>query len=179
VKKSIVMKPVPAQTGFSLMELMTALTVLGVLLAVAGPGLADFVDESRLSGSSRDLVVDFALARNEAAMRAQRVTVCTSSDGATCANDDWNNGRLVFIDNNGTVGDVDVGDLILSTTPALDPAIVTDPDGAADAFFLSFDPRGRLAAPGQIEVCSAGHERRVVNIHRSGGATLDREAVEC
>ncbi len=92
--------------------------------------------------------------------------------------DSWNDGRLVFIDN-GTLGDVDGGDLILSTTPALDPAIETNPDGAADAFFLSFDPRGRLAAPGQIEVCSAGHERRVVNIHRSGGATLDREAVEC
>jgi len=174
----MVMKPVPAQTGFSLMELMTALTVLGVLLALAGPGLADFVEESRLSGSARDFVVDFALARNEAAMRGQRVTVCTSTDGATCETDSWNDGRLVFIDN-GTLGDVDGGDLILSTTPALDPAIVTDPDGAADAFFLSFDPRGRLAAPGQIEVCSAGHERRVVNIHRSGGATLDREAVEC
>ncbi len=82
----MVMKPVPAQTGFSLMELMTALTVLGVLLALAGPGLADFVEESRLSGSSRDFVVDFALARNEAAMRGQRVTVCTSTDGATCEN---------------------------------------------------------------------------------------------
>jgi type IV fimbrial biogenesis protein FimT len=172
------MKPVLAQTGFSLMELMTALTVLGVLLALAGPGLADFVDESRLSGSSRDFVVDFALARNEAAMRAQPVTVCTSTDGATCANDSWNNGRLVFVDANAD-GDVDAGDLILSTTPALDPAILTDPDGAADAFFLSFTPTGRLAALGRIEVCSPGHQRRVVELHRSGAATLDREAVEC
>ncbi len=174
----MVMKPIPAQTGFSLMELMTALTVLGILLALAGPGLGNIVDESRLSGSARDLVVDFALARNEAAMRGQRVTVCTSADGATCATDSWNDGRLVFIDND-TVGDVDGGDVILSTTPALDPSIETNPTGAAGAFFLSFEPRGRLAAPGQVEVCSAGHERRVVNIHRSGAATLDREAVVC
>jgi type IV fimbrial biogenesis protein FimT len=174
----MVMKPLPAQTGFSLMELMTALTVLGVLLALAGPGLGNLVEESRLSGSARDFVVDFALARNEAAMRGQRVTVCTSTDGATCATDSWNDGRLVFIDN-GTVGDVDGGDLILSTTPGLDPSIDTTPIGAADAFFLSFEPRGRLAAPGRVQVCSTGHERRVVNIHRSGAATLDREAVVC
>jgi len=174
----MVMKPLPAQTGFSLMELITALTVLGVLLALAGPGFANFIDESRLSGSARDFVVDFALARNEAAMRGQRVTVCTSTDGATCENASWDDGRLVFIDN-GAVGDVDGGDLILSTTPALDPSIETTPVGAAGAFFLSFEPRGRLAAPGQIQVCSTGHERRVVNIQRSGAATLDREAVEC
>lgn len=174
----MVMKPLPVQAGYSLMELMTALTVLGILLALAGPGFANFVDESRLSGSARDFVVDFALARNEAAMRGQRVTVCTSDDGADCATDSWNDGRLVFIDN-GTVGEVDGGDLILSATPGLDPSIETTPTGATEAFFLSFEPRGRLAAPGQIEVCSTGHERRVVNIHRSGGATLDREAAEC
>jgi type IV fimbrial biogenesis protein FimT len=172
------MEPAPAQTGFTLLELMTAIAVVGILLALAGPGLADFVEESRLSGSSRDFVVDLALARNEAAMRGQRVTVCTSGDGTTCANDSWANGRLVFIDA-GTVGDVDSGDVILSTTPALDAAIETTPIGAPDVFFLSFVPRGRLAAPGQIQVCLTGHERRVVNIHRSGAATLDREAVEC
>ncbi len=172
------MKPAPAQTGFTLLELMIALSVLGVLLVLAGPGLANFVAESRLSGSSRDLVVDFALARNEAVMRRQRVTVCTSTDAATCDNASWNDGRIVFIDN-GTVGDVDGGDLILSTTPALASSIVTTPIGAAGAFFLSFTQSGRLAAPGRIQVCSPGHERRVVNIHASGAATLDREAVVC
>lgn len=172
------MRPIPVQEGFSLMELMTAIAVLGILLAVAGPGLANFVEESRLSGSSRDFVVDFALARNEAVMRGQRVTVCTSTDGASCANESWNDGRLVFIDD-GAMGTVDAGDLVLSTTPALDPSIVTTPIGATDAFFLSFTPGGRLAALGQIQVCSSGHERRVVNIHRSGAATLDREAVAC
>jgi type IV fimbrial biogenesis protein FimT len=179
VKESIVMNPVPAQSGVSLLELMIAVTILGILLALSGPGLADFVEESRLSGSSREFVVDFALARNEAAMRGQPVTVCTSADGAACANDSWGNGRLVFVDNNGTVGVVDAGDLILSTTPALNTAIETTPTGAAGAFFLSFAPNGQLAAPGRIQVCLPGHERRVVNIHRSGSATLDRETVTC
>jgi type IV fimbrial biogenesis protein FimT len=172
------MQPAPAQTGFTLMELMTALAVLGILLVLAAPGLGNLVDESRLSGSARDFVVDFALARNEAAMRGRRVTVCTSTDGATCANASWNDGRLVFLDN-GVVGAVNVGDVILSTTPALDPSIATTPVDAAGAFFLSFEPSGRLAAPGRVQVCSTGHERRVVNIHRSGAATLDREAVVC
>jgi type IV fimbrial biogenesis protein FimT len=172
------MKPLLAQAGFSLLELMTAVAIIGLLLALTGPGLANFVAESRLSASSRDFVVDFALARNEAVMRGQRVTVCTSTDGATCANDSWDSGRLVFVDN-GAVGTVDAGDVILSTTPALDPSIVTNPIDAAGDFFLSFAPSGRLDAPGRIEICSAGRERRVVNIHRSGAATLDREAVVC
>ena len=174
----MVMKPVPAQKGFTLLELMTALAVLGLLLGLAGPGLANFIEESRLSGSSRDFVIDFALARSEAVMRAQRVTVCTSTDGATCANDSWNDGRLVFVDN-GTVGTVDAGDLILSKTPALHSSIATTPTGAAAAYFFSYAPSGQLTALGQIQVCAPGHERRVVNIHRSGAATLDREAVVC
>ena len=175
------MKPAPAQTGFTLLELMIALTVLGVLLVVASPGLGRLVDGTRLSGSSRDFVVDFSLARNEAAMRGRRVTVCSSANGATCATTTWNTGRLVYIDDNGagTVGVVDAGEVILSTTPALNPSIVTTPFGAATAYFLSFEPRGRLAAPGQIRVCIPGHERRVVNLHRSGTATLDRETTIC
>lgn len=172
------MKPSPGQAGFTLLELMTAVAVLGVLLALAGPGLADFVEESRLSGSARDFVVDLSLGRNEAVMRGQRVTVCTSADGTTCTNDSWNGGRIVFIDG-GTVGDLDAGDFILSTTPPLNPAIETTDIGAASDFFFSFDPSGRLAAPGRIQVCTTGHQRRVVNIHRSGSATLDREPVVC
>jgi len=35
-------------------------------------------------------VIDLAMARNEAVMRAGTVTVCTSANMTSCANADWN-----------------------------------------------------------------------------------------
>ena len=174
----MVMNPLSSQRGFSLMELMIALGMVAVLLGIGVPAMNDFVQASRLSGSSRALVVDFALARNEAALRAQRVTVCTSTDMTSCSNASWNDGRLIFVDN-GAVGAVDGGDLVLSQSPALNSAVTTVPAGAAGAFFISYTQTGRLANWGQIRLCTTDHEQRLVNIHRSGSTTLDRTGVTC
>ena len=92
------MKSAMPQKGFTLLELMVTITIAGILLAVAVPALGTFVRGSRLSGSARDFVVDFALARNEAVLRATTVSVCTSTDLTTCDASGWGSGRLVFID---------------------------------------------------------------------------------
>ena len=174
----MVMKPESAQRGYSLIELMIALGMVAVLLGIAVPAMNDFVQASRLSSSSRALVIDFALARNEAALRAQRVTVCTSTNMTSCSNSSWNDGRLVFVDN-GAAGTVDGGDVILAQTAALNSAVTTVPAGAAGAFFMSYTPTGRLTNWGQIRLCTTDHEQRLVNIHRSGSTTLDRTGVTC
>jgi type IV fimbrial biogenesis protein FimT len=167
----------PAHRGFTLLELMAAIGIAAIVLGFAVPAITGFVSGAQLRGAARDFVVDFQLARSEAALRARRVTVCTSADMMLCTNRSWDDGRLVFVDG-GAEGTLDAGDQILSQTAPLGSPVTTTASGIAAAYFISFAPNGMLAGTGTIELCAPGKERRVVNILRSGSATLDR-AVPC
>jgi type IV fimbrial biogenesis protein FimT len=166
------------QRGFTLLEMMTAIAVVGIVLGLAVPALNRFVEASNLSGSARGFVVDLQLARSEAALRAQRVTVCTSTEMASCETGSWDDGRLVFVDA-GTVGSVDAGDVILSQTEPLNDAVTTASTGIATANFISYAQNGMLTGPGTISLCVTGQDQRIVNIFRSGSASLDRTATVC
>lgn len=71
--------------GLTLVELLVAMVIAGVLLAIAGPNLYDFVLIQRLKGVNAELVTDLQLARSEAAARGQwgRV-VFERDDDRTC-----------------------------------------------------------------------------------------------
>ena len=172
------MKTARHQYGFTLLELMVSLSIAGILLAIAVPSLVDFVRTTRLAGSSREIVVDLSLARNEAILRAAPVTVCTSTDLATCSNSGWGDGRLIFTDADAD-GAVDGGDVILSVTQPLNGALTVTTNGIADPNFISFSRQGRLANWGQIMLCATDETRRVITVRRSGAATLDRTAIAC
>lgn len=59
------MKPAKRSTGFTLVEAMVTVAVLGILLAVAIPNFSDFVRKKRLEGVAKEFVADLALARSE------------------------------------------------------------------------------------------------------------------
>lgn len=89
--------------GFTLLELMIALVVAGVLFGYAIPSMQVFAQNSRLTTATNELVADLNLARSEAIKRAGRAVVCKSNTATaatpTCtAAASWADGRLVFID---------------------------------------------------------------------------------
>jgi type IV fimbrial biogenesis protein FimT len=53
--------------GFTLIELMIALGVMGILVAIAGPAMYDFILIQRLRSINSQLVTDLQFARSEAA----------------------------------------------------------------------------------------------------------------
>lgn len=164
--------------GFTLFELMLTLGLAAVLMGLAAPSISDFIRSSRISGASRELVVDFALARDEAVMRATRVTICTSQDMATCTNSSWEHGRLIFVDG-GVVGDIDGTDQVLVRTEAPGAGITASATGIAAANMVSFGINGRLTGTGVIEVCIEGQRQRQINLSRSGQAMLNRTDTAC
>ena len=80
--------------GVTLIELLVVLSVLTILMTVGVPSFVTLTHNSQASALSGELAMTFALARSEAIKRGAAVTVCASSDGATCA-EDWSAGWIV------------------------------------------------------------------------------------
>jgi prepilin-type N-terminal cleavage/methylation domain-containing protein len=55
--------------GFTLIELMIVIAIVAVIVALAGPGIGDYVKMQRLRGISDELLTDLALTRSEAVSR--------------------------------------------------------------------------------------------------------------
>jgi type IV fimbrial biogenesis protein FimT len=172
------MKSAMRQKGFTLLEMLMTITVAGILLGLAVPTLGNVTRAVRLSGGSREFIVDFALARNEAVLRATNVSVCTSTNLTSCTNSGWGSGRLIFVDG-GVLGAVDGGDQIISVTRTLNSSLTTAATGVAAANVITYSALGRTAGVGQITVCATGQTRRDINLRASGSATLDRTAIAC
>jgi type IV fimbrial biogenesis protein FimT len=162
-----------SQLGFTLLELMTALGVAGVLLAVGVPALRDLTIRQRIAGAAQDLHIDLTVARNEAVTRATNVTVCPSSDLATCTNDGWANGRLIFVDPNAN-GSIDLGEQVIKQADPLASGLTATPAGG----FVTFNSRGQATAV-TIGICDSGQVGRNIDLKSTGHASVVEPAVVC
>ncbi len=99
-------------SGLTLVELLVTVAVVAILAIIAPPMLANILDSNRSIAQYNQLAGSLALARSEAIKRGVVISVCGSSDGATCDTANWESGWLVFtdIDRDGVV---DGGETIL------------------------------------------------------------------
>jgi type IV fimbrial biogenesis protein FimT len=93
--------------GFTLLEVLTVITIVAVLMAVGVPSYQYVTSANRISGEVNGLLGDMQYARSEAIKEGQTVTVCSSTNSTstapTCsASNAWQNGWIVFSDVNGS-----------------------------------------------------------------------------
>ncbi|HLA73161.1 MAG TPA: Tfp pilus assembly protein FimT/FimU [Steroidobacteraceae bacterium] len=105
--------------GFTLIELMVAITVLAVLLGLAVPSFREIINSNRVTAQTNDFVSTLNYARSEALKRSNPVTVCASTNGGTCAGvTNWSTGWIVFADINAN-GALDGAEVVLQQSPAV------------------------------------------------------------
>jgi type IV fimbrial biogenesis protein FimT len=89
-------------SGFTMMELLMVIAISGILAAIGIPSFQYVTASNRIATELNTLVGDLQFARSEAVKSGLPVTVCASTDGASCANSDtWDTGWIVFADLNG------------------------------------------------------------------------------
>jgi type IV fimbrial biogenesis protein FimT len=160
--------------GFTLLELMTSIAVLGVLLAIGVPAFSTIIRNNQIAAESGNLVSALMLARSEALTRGIRVSVCAAADEENCAaTADWSRGWIVFADDFGAAGVLNDSDEPLQYWPA--PA-----DGVSintTALAVTFSRTARAELPVTFNVSKAdctGDQRREINVDRSGRVRLQR-----
>lgn len=79
--------------GFTLIELMITISLLGILAAIALPSFQDMIVQSRLRSQTNELIGAVQYARAEAIKRNQTISLCAtaSATSTSCAAGNWGN----------------------------------------------------------------------------------------
>lgn len=141
--------------GLTAVEVVIALTIVALALALAAPTLKDYRTHQRMRSALALFVADLSAARSEAVQRGSRVVVCPVTEGMLCrdrATIEWQDGWLVFEDANDD-RERQASEPVLRATPALAGLRVL---GSRHRSRLRFFPNG--TAPGSnasVTFCDA------------------------
>lgn len=132
--------------GVTLVEMMVTVAIAAILMSIAAPSMSSFLTRGRISAHVNDMVGAINLARSEAVKRGDPVTICRSSDQASCATalGGWESGWIVFSDPN-LNGIVDAGDTLINAFAPL-PNGATAVGNTAMADNIIFNSSGRPGA---------------------------------
>jgi len=173
-------------TGLSLVEVLVVLVIVAIALGIGVPGLGGLLAETRLQTESRRLLGALNLARSEAILRNQPVSVCpvdAREPGVANCTGTYSDGWMVFanVDRDRAV---DPADRVLRLFEGLPPGYrVTNRSGtSAVNALINYAPDGSAHRPLTLQFCppvggAAAPLSIVLNI--VGRARLQRDWGTC
>lgn len=147
--------------GFTLLEALVAMAVLAVLLGLGVPGLAGMRERQQLRAQAEDFWNSLMLARAQALLHQQHVTVCASNASGACDSAaGWHSGWRVFVDGNRN-GQHDADEPLLLQRAAA-PAAIRITGNSTVSRTIGYGAEGRSESlsgafqAGTVSVCASG-----------------------
>jgi type IV fimbrial biogenesis protein FimT len=181
------------QNGVTLVEMLAAMVVAGILLGIAIPGIQSTLVRSEIRNEAIRLMADIQYARSEAVKRHSGVNLCrskTAGDGCTgpdcdCVNGlaqrQWDDGWLIYTaDGSDATFDPDADTLLRIGSAS--PAQITIRANQWFNRWISVDGgTGSLdeAGNGKLAVCMNGESTAdapgmVISVHLSGRPNISK-----
>lgn len=137
--------------GFSLIELMVVLVISASLLAIGIPSFYKLILSQRLTTHTNALFMAVKLTRSEAIHRGRRVDL-VPLDGVK-----WNNGWLVFIDENNNQR-LDKGETLIYSYSIHTPELrITPRFSDSKVQYIAYNGSGRSISNNGKQVSQSGH----------------------
>lgn len=191
--------------GFTLIEFMVTLLVLGIVAGMAAPSMMTMMKNNKQTTRINQLAGLLNYARSEAVNKSAIVSVCASSDGASCNTNHWELGGLIFLGDASSITTPATANILKIIEPQASGSTLrrgSDKDPAPSAFkdrYLRYGASGRLAAEesGNFVLCddrgagyakaltinSIGQTRNAVDSNDDGIVEVfvggDGQAVQC
>jgi type IV fimbrial biogenesis protein FimT len=172
------------ERGFTMVELMIALVVLGVLAGIAAPAMRDAVMNNSLATETNDMLASLMLARSEAIKRSNPVLLCKTLDPNasppvcnTVAATPWTTGWIIFSDLNSNNVYDDGTDVLLRLGDGFSGANKKIKMSTSFQNNIEFDRIGFLTnGAGSISICdSRGTTKaKFIDVTVTGRARIDR-----
>lgn len=162
------------ETGFTLIELMVAVAVFAITATFAVPSFMDFIRNNRLAANTNELVASLHVARAEAVKRKVIISVCGSSDSASCNTTSWENGWIVFADVDAD-GVVDSGvDEIITVQNHIGETNTLRGLNFSNLGRIQYNGRGVVDSTGTFKVCDSRGNKyaKAININVTGRVRL-------
>ena len=136
-----------SQRGFTLLELMITITVLGILLGLAVPSFREAIQNNRIVSQNNEFITALNYARSEAIRRSDTVSVCSSANGTSCSTTtNWSTGWITFVDLNGD-GNLNGAEVVMQRGPPAMPNItVNSPAAGGSLTNVRFSGNGMLSS---------------------------------
>ena len=161
------------QSGFTLVEMLTAASVLLILAGIGFPSFQEAIRGFRLTSALTAYSADLAFARAGAIGQSRKVVACPSTDGVRCMLDgDWSRGWMVFVDANGDIAPDDA-ESVLQVHGPLPAGIVAR--SAKGRPFVRYLPDGSSAGSNlTLRLCQQEQMRASVVVNNAGRIRVDR-----
>ena len=160
--------------GFTLYELLIALAVLSIVLALGVPSFAQFIQNSRTTAQTNERIAALNLARSEALKRGDPVVVVP-------AGGDWTAEWQVGLDTNADGDLADDDDELLRVVPGVDPASLAALDKDGDPLAqIAFQGNGWATQEANLTLIAhdcAFSNQRLIRLNRAGLIAVSKQ--EC